>query len=551
MKTLNRILIPLFCITLLVTGCKEDFLERPSLSDVSAENFYQTPEELRLATAALYAGSPWGEWTYACYFPIGDVLSGNMVLGYNGDAVQFNNFAVTEANGGLTSNWKSMYKVVAHCNTTINNINAKAPASIPEATKNAAIAEARFIRAFAYYNLAMLWKDVPIIEDNTILISSPLVRRNNVDDVYQFIVNDLTFAAQYLPAVDKGRVTTWSAQGMLAKVYLTWAGLKSPGTGDRDPALLDLARQYAGNVCNNKSLKLLGFEDDGTIDLSGYPNLFKVQYNDNVESLFSLQWHPSPQGWLGGNMLQLYSSGGDKISASGVAGWFGISPTYDMFLQYAENDVIRRKATFMLKGDEYPELDAAGGGFTYAGDAGLKKHIIGTRLDNSSPTMTEISSPEHNALLRLADVYLLYAEAIIGNNDSTQNAEAIKYYNKVRKRAGVDTLGLTEEGEQKYLTADMVFKERRIELAAESQFWFDIVRLYYYDNEKAIKFLNDQKADRVPFTYNKDTGVAEKRDPFGEITDASAGTFRFPLPPSEVTANPQLTEPPVPYSFND
>jgi starch-binding outer membrane protein, SusD/RagB family len=546
MKSLSRILLPSLFVMLLIAGCSEDFLDRPSLTDVSADNFYQTPEELRLATAALYAGGPWGEWNYTCYLPVGDVLSGNMVLGYNGDAVQFNTFSVTEANQGLIANWKSMYKVIAHCNTTINAITEKAPTSIPDLNKNAAIAEARFIRGYAYFNLAMLWKDVPIIEDNTVLINAPLVPRNKVDDVYQFIVNDLTFAAEHLPVADKGRVTTWSAQGLLAKVYLTWAGLKSPGAGLRDQALLDLAKLYAGNVCQSSGLELLGLKGDKIDPAHTYADLFKTQYNDNAESLFALQWHPNSSSWLTGNMLQIYSTIG-AIAPKEEAGWFGISPTYDMYLQYSAKDTIRRKATFMLRGDKYPELNAAGGGFTYAGDAGLKKHVVGTELDNNSPLMTRTSSPEHNALLRLADVYLLYAEAILGNSDSTADGEAIKYFNLVRKRAGVDELGTTDEGEPEYLTAEMLFKERRIELAAESQFWFDLIRLYYYDNQKAIDFLNNQKPNRVPFSY--DNGVAEPGDPFGEITDASAGTFRFPLPPSEVTANPKLSEAPVPYSF--
>jgi starch-binding outer membrane protein, SusD/RagB family len=536
MKSSIRILIPLLFVVLLIAGCSEDFLDRPSLTEISAGNFYKTPDELRLATAALYAGGQWGEWVYTCYLPVGDVLSGNMVLGYNDDAVQFNTFAITESNQGLIANWKSMYKVIAQCNVTIKGIQENAPSSIPDMLKNAALAEAKFIRAYAYFNLAILWRDVPIIEDNTTLIKSPLVYRNQVNDVYQFIVNDLTFAAEHLPLTDKGRVTTWSAQGLLAKVYLTWAALKSPSAGQRDQALLDLAKQYAGNVCNNSGLQLY----------TNYADLFKTQHNDNPESLFALQWHASSSSWLSGNMLQLYSTI-PQISATGeAAGWFGISPTYDMFLQYSEQDIIRRKATFMLKGDEYPELNAAGGGFTYAGDAALKKHIVGTRVDNSEPLMTLISSPEHNSLLRLADVYLLYAEAIMGNNDSTINSEAVKYFNLVRKRAGVDELSDT-----KYLTAEMLFKERRIELAAENHFWSDLVRLYYSDNDKAIDFLNTQKTKRVPFTYDKNSGVATPAAPVGTLTDASDGTFRFSLPPSEVTANPNLSEPPVPYTFQN
>jgi hypothetical protein len=195
----------------------------------------------------------------------------------------------------------------------------------------------------------------------------------------------------------------------------------------------------------------------------------------------------------------------------------------------------------MLNGDYYAELNAAGGGYTYRGDAGLKKHIVGTRADNSSPTMTLTSSPEHNSLLRLADVYLLYAEAILGNNTTTKDADAIKYFNLVRKRAGLAELDpATDE-----LHADSLFKERRIELAAESHFWFDVVRLSYYDRQEAINMLNNQQ--RVPFDYSE--GVATPGDPYGQITPANEGTFRFPLPASEVTANPKLSEEPVPYSF--
>jgi len=97
------------------------------------------------------------------------------------------------------------------------------------------------------------------------------------------------------------------------------------------------------------------------------------------------------------------------------------------------------------------------------------------------------------------------------------------------------------------LKADSLFKERRIELAAESHFWFDLLRLYYYDPAKAKEFLKKQQ--RVPFTYV--AGVATPDSPVGEMTDPSDGTFRFPLPASEVTANPKLAEPPVPYSFKD
>jgi starch-binding outer membrane protein, SusD/RagB family len=526
MKSIIKTFIIALIAAVLFQGCSKSFLDRPPLSQISADNFYQTSGDLRLATAALYSGSPWGEWNYTCYLPVGEVLSGNMVVGYWGDAVQLITFSVTGLNGIMTSQWKSMYKVIAHCNTTIKAINEKAPASIPIKDKNAAIAEARFIRAYAYYNLAIHWGAVPIIEDNTALIGSPLVNRNNIEDVYKLATIDLNFAAQNLPAADtKGRLTTWSAQGMLAKVYLTMAGLNQSG-GIRNQALLDSAAKYAGNVCKNSGLTLL----------PNYADLFKTQFNDNQESLFALQWVPGVS-WLEGNMLQIYSPGGTEISANGQAGWFGIQPSIDMFNLYTAKDTVRRKATFMLRNDYYPELNAAGGGFTFKGDAGLKKHIIGTNKDNNAPTMDLVSSTEHNSLLRLADIYLIYAEALLGNNASTSNTDALLYFNKVRTRAGVDPLAV--------ITIDDIIKERRIELAAESQYWTDLVRLSYYNPVKAINMLNSEQ--RVSFTYNN--GVTTPNNPFGIITPATIASFTFPIPSSEITANRLLAEPPVPYTF--
>jgi len=520
---LNKIIV-LLLITIAMTGCSKSFLDRPPLSQISADNFYQTSDDLRLATAALYAGTPWADWNYNCYLPVGDVLSGNMAVNFWGDAVQLNTFTVTGLNGIMIANWKGMYKVIAHCNVTINAIIQKAPASIPDVDKNAAIAEARFIRGFAYYNLAVLWGAVPVIEDNSKLILSPLVNRIKTEDVYKFAINDLTFAAGHLPTTDAaGRVTTWSAQGMLSKVYLTASGLNQSG-GTRNQAYLDSARKYAGNVCKNSGLALV----------ANYADIFKTQFNDNPESLFALQWAPGG-GWLEGNMLQIYSPGGTEISANGSAGWFAIAPTVDMYNLYATRDSIRRKATFMIKGDYYPELNAAGGGYKFGGDAGLKKHVIGTNKDNNAPTMNLTSSTEHNALLRLADVYLIYAESILGNSSVTADGDALLYFNKVRERAGMDPAPMID--------IDSLIIERRIELAAEGQYWIDLVRLSYYNAAKAISKLNGES--RVTFSISD--GVVTPKDPFGAVTPATIQSFTFPIPSSEVTANPKLLEDPVSY----
>jgi hypothetical protein len=524
MRSINNIIIILLFAAALA-GCKKSFLERPSSSQISSNNFYKTTADLRLATASLYGGSEWWQWHNQALLTIGDVLSGNAYFGYWGDLVQLYTRTITGQNTIVTSGWTGLYNVIAQCNTAISGIRQQASSSISDVDKNAAIAEARFIRAVAYYHLAVLWGDVPIVEDNTKLIKEPLVNRNIVSDVYKFIANDLTFAAQNLPNTDvAGRVTTWSAQGMLGKVYLTEAGLGQSG-GVRNQALLDSAKKYAGNVCKNSGLLLL----------PSYYNLFRSQYNDNPESLFALQW-TAGVGYGNGNTFLTFSPSND-INPLKTGAWTPLAPTYDLYKNYTSQDSIRRIATIMRNGDYYPELNAAGGGYTATGVV-MKKHIIGNEKDNNAPTMDIWSSVEHNAILRLADVYLVYAEAILGNNTSTTDADAMLFFNKVRARAGVDPAPM--------LDIDTLLRERRIEFAFEGQYWLDLVRLSYYNPQKAVGTINNQQ--RVTVSYDPATRIAKADSSNAPtIVPATISAFTLQIPSSELTADPKLAQPPVPY----
>ncbi|MBB6127163.1 RagB/SusD family nutrient uptake outer membrane protein [Mucilaginibacter lappiensis] len=528
MKSINKIITILLCVAA-IAGCKKSFLDRPSNSQISANTFYKTTSELRLATASLYAGSEWFQWNTQGYIPLGDVLAGSASFPYNGDLIQLFTRTITAQNGLVTNGWVGLYNVIAQCNTVIIAIQQQASSSISATDKNAAIAEAKFIRAVAYYHLAVYWGAVPIVEDNSKLIKDPLLPRNIVSDVYKFVTKDLTYAVQYLPKTDeKGRVTTWSAQGMLGKVYLTMAGLGK--SGSRDQALLDSAKKYAGNVCKNSGLNLF----------PSYYDLFKVQNNDSPESLFALQW-AGGVGYGIGNALQQYFAPDNIVTPQQQGGWEGIAPSYDLYRMYSAKDTVRRKATIVLTGDFYPELNQAGGGYT-AKNTGLKKHIVGTEKDNNLPTMDSWSSPEHNAILRLADVYLVYAEAILGNDGTTSNGDALKYFNAVRARAGVDIVTA--------ITPALLRTERRVELAFEGQYWIDLVRYSYYDPTNAVKFLNDQDAThgRISFTYDPKTKIAKRDTIAPPVTlPATIASFTLPIPSSELTTDPKLAQPPVPY----
>lgn len=520
---LIKITIFSLLLFIMVSGCKKSFLDRPPLTGITTDNFYKSTSDLRLATAALYA-QPWWNWNQFPLLGVGDVMSGNMLQPYNADLVQFTTFSITSNNVNLTNAWQAFYDIGAHCNANIKAINTKLPDSVSLKGKNGALGELRFIRATSYFYLVQLWGAVPIIEDNEKLAANPLVARNTMEDVYKFIINDLRFAATHLPNRDqKGRVTTWSAQGLLSKVYLNRAGLGQSMT--RNQSDLDSAAYFAGNVCNTSGLKLL----------DNYYNLFRTQYNDNEESLFAFQWAPGV-GYGNGNTIQAQFAPDGRL-VTGGGGWGGsIGPTIDLANLYVKKDSVRRRATFMLTGDVYPELNAANGGYTATG-VNVKKHIVGTAADNNSPTMDLWSSVEHNTVLRLADVYLIYAEALLGNSATSSNAEALKYFNAVRKRAGVDEVAS--------LTPELIRTERRIELAFEGQYWFDLVRLSYYNPQAAIDAINNQT--RQQFTYDPGTGVKTEEDNALIITPATIATFTLPIPEADQSANPKLLESPVPY----
>ncbi|WP_343521952.1 RagB/SusD family nutrient uptake outer membrane protein [Pedobacter sp.] len=530
MKSFNKTIITILLFAVAIAGCKKSFLDRPSNSQISSNNFYKSTSDLRLATASLYAGAQWSRWNRSGMMPFGDVLAGTGSFAYSQDLVQLFTRTITAQNTYVSEAWISLYNVIGQCNTVINAIKEQADASIPQADKNAAIAEAKFIRAMAYYYLAIYYGAVPIIEDNRKLIDNPLLNRNIMSDVYKFATNDLTYAAQYLPKTDqKGRLTTWSAQGMLGKVYLTMAGVGKSG-GMRSQSLLDSAKKYAGNVCKNSGLTLF----------PSYYELFKAQNNDSPESLFALQW-TAGVGYATGNDLQTWYAPTGEVLPQKTGGWQSLAPTYDLYRMYSPKDTVRRKATIMLNGDFYPELNQAAGGYKATG-TGMKKHIIGNEKDNNAPTMGSWSSIEHNSLLRLADVYLVYAEAILGNNTSTSDADALLYFNKVRTRAGVDPVTS--------INPTMLRVERRVELAYEGQYWIDLVRFSYYDPTSAVKWLNDQDAThgRIGFTYDPVTKIATRdTTALPSTLPATISSFTLPIPASEMTSSPKLAEPPVPY----
>ncbi|MDD3194446.1 MAG: RagB/SusD family nutrient uptake outer membrane protein [Paludibacter sp.] len=538
MKTYTKIFSTLLLAgSIGLTSC-ESFLEVSPNDRITLDNFFQSENDLKVATAGLY-NKVWFDFNDKFYYGLGDGRSNNLYAPYSDYIYPFTDLTETSLTGPLVSAWQSLYNVVGQANNTINNIKARS-SNVTEDQKNAAIAEARFMRGTAYWYLASLWGNVILIEDNLPLVNNPIVNTNPRQDVFEFAMRDLEFAAKNLPesASQAGRVTKWSAYGMLSRVYLSASGLSdNPNSGARNTTYLDLAAKAALKVIEESGLELL----------PNYEDLFKVQFNNNPESLFALLWVPNGDyGVI--NTQQAYFANGSEITGDDAAWGYFTLASFEMMSEYEREDSIRRKATFMANGDHYPEINKSAGGFTFdkATDrCNVKKGVVGSTKDTDGKS-SRMNSALNTYMLRLAEVYLIYAEAILGNNASTTDATALLYFNKVRERAKVPA--------KNSITYEDIRKERRIELAMEGQYWYDLVRRAYYKQQEVLNYIELQdRAHNGMYTFDKVAFTLEKAEDTSTrpVNQATADRLLLPYPESEMVQNPKLKQSPVAYEFTE
>ncbi|HVY74461.1 MAG TPA: RagB/SusD family nutrient uptake outer membrane protein, partial [Puia sp.] len=364
---------------------------------------------------------------------------------------------------------------------------------------------------------------------------------NTIESVWQFIIMDLHYAVDNLPVAAKqqGRLTKYSAEGMLAKMYLTRSGLNQ-AEGSRTQSDLDSAKYYAGDVIKNSSYSLM--PDYNMLFTSADNN----SSNNNSESLFALQWMPTSSPWGINNSFQAYLAFDPKITQTGD-GWGaaqgGSADLVKYYIAHPE-DSIRRKATLMFNGDFYPELDQKDGGtnVTTTSISNIKKYIVGSPADNGGQGGF-MAAYINTYMLRLAEVYLIYAEAIMGNSSSTSDPEALKYFNAVRERAGLSDMSS--------ITFDDIFQEKRVETALEGGAWYEIMRLYYFNPTKAIAYTAAQDKGNYTITYNDGsnprTWTVVYTSAYYPLTPQSV---YLPFPESEMIAAPDLAKDPVPFDFS-
>jgi hypothetical protein len=540
----------------LLSGCSDEFLNRPPQDTLVDINFYKTNDQVLASTAPLYS-AVWKDYVDKASYNLGDFRAGTAIRAWGDrDNVLFNTSEVSTANSEA---YRAFYIVVGQSNMALQNITKYAGPDVTEDIMNHALAEARFMRATAYSLLVSNYGPVPIIENNVAMLADSSLTRNTVESVWEFITRDYQFAAENLKPtpVQPGRLTKWSAEGMLARTYLTRAGVESAG-GVRKQEYLDKAKEYAERVITMSGKSLL----------PKYEDLFKFPYDNNNESLFEQQWVFTTDYGYANTMVSQITYSNDIANGDGWGGDISASlwilGLYDGLLETGFTVDQRLKATFMLPGFHYPEITqtvrddqgkegeqelvfpapGATSDFNYAN---VKKYVVGKAKDVDGQAGTQ-RYPNNTYMLRLAEMYLIYAEAALGNGASTADGKALEYFNKIHTRAGLPAF----EGP---LTWDDIFEERMKEFAFEGLAWYDLVRLHYYNPQKAYSIINGQdrglfvvKPDRMPnptkWTFTPTSWFADRR------ANANSGNFLLPIPASEASQAPNLRKPPVPYNFD-
>lgn len=441
--------IALLSTAIFTTSCKKSFLDVDPQGQQPAQDFWKTEADATKAVNAIYANLRTWENVAFPALAIEAMGSDESDKGSTPtDAAFFNlydAFTVTPTEGSLLSFWTGQYRNITLCNQVINNIPG---ITMTETLKARYIAEAKFVRALSYFRLVRAYGDVPLRLD---LPSDPekyIIPRAPKAEVYAFIEKDLTDAAAILPvsygAADLGRATKGAALGINAKVAMyqkKWA------------EVLALTNQV---ISSGYSL----FPD--------FEKGFRTNNENNVESVFEIQAELLPGNPDASNSQYSQVQG---VAGMTGGGWGFNSPSAVLAAAFETGDP-RRDATIIFKGETTPQGDQIPDLPRIPNDRYNQKSYVPFSMFVSG---FNEGSQQNIRILRFADVLLMNAEAANELNNTTL---ALTSLNKVRVRARGTLTGILPDVTVTDQTALRlaIYKERQVELAMESDRYFDVIR---------------------------------------------------------------------------
>ncbi|WP_176956000.1 RagB/SusD family nutrient uptake outer membrane protein [Catalinimonas alkaloidigena] len=358
--------------------------------------------------------------------------------------------------------WQDSYEIINAANVVLGRGES---IEMDATLKARMFAEARFLRGLTYFHLVRLYGDVPIPQSFTQGLDGLEIPRKPVDDVYEYLIADLHYAAENLPvrstyaANDVWRASQGAAQAMLGKVYLYRGSM----TGNR--ADFEESKKYSGMVIASSEYAL---EED-------FKNLWfwwNTSAKNGVESIFEIQ-----MAHIKNESNTLHIDGGINVVDENLGSYMyhRYGPSFTAYNSYSDQDA-RKEGTFLTEvalsnGNTIRWVEADKG--TYPGSEGWNSACPGNLkyFDRTSESAT-IKEPAANIyVMRYAEVLLNYAEAENELNGPT--ADAYEKLNQVRTRAQLDDL---ESGLSQEEFAAWVYQERGWEFIGEGQLYYDGIR---------------------------------------------------------------------------
>ena len=514
MNNLSRNLTVIAGLALLLAACSKDRLVVDPVNEFLSSNYYQTEDQVASALIGVYDPIGWsmayGQWISPTM--MGEIRSDNANAGgdpSNNDQPgwqELDDFTNTNSNVVIHPIYRKSYIGISRANALLDLTEIESEA-VTEYK-----AQAQWLRAYYHFELFRHFGPIPVV-NQSLTPDDMNLERSTLSEVMQQIVTDCEAALPHLPLVapsgQEGRVTQGAAYALMGKAYLYWADLK----GDH-PVLFASAADAFQSVVDLGAYQL---QDD-------MQSLFVFDNRNTTESVFEIQHNPlwsSDWSWMegvdGNGMIQLCGVRGLCADHPDYeAGWGFMSVTEGLWDHFLEDDTYRRDVAILSEAELAQDLADAGAScdpiidmtqnnpVDYTGYWQEKypnlKAFAGTNVNGGNEHLTKA---QNTHVFRYADVLLMLAEAL--HRGSGDDGTAQMYIDIVRERAagpgdntGNFRTAATVMAEEGWSLLDLIWYERRAELACEGDRWFDLVRsgraqgsLFTGDGDKEANFSNE------------------------------------------------------------
>ena len=451
-------------------SCNKDVLEKTNPNGVTVDNYYKNGAELTSGVTSVYSMLKANNLVAREWFFLHDLRSDDMAAGGGQLETPRNQLLLGTHDSGnsvMGTVWLAYYRLIHRANSVVDNSTEVADIAATE--KARLLAEARFLRAYAYYELVSMWGGVPLYKNYVLTVDGSLPRSTDAE-VYTYIIAELKEIQEQLPATynaaNQGRATKGAAQMLLARVFMQ--------QGDYANAKTELLKVYDSN--------LYALVDN-------YNDNFLEETEFNRESIFEVNFYPSGgvYNWDGDGNGATAGTETVRTQEYSAIGWRNVIPSNGLLSDFekttkgdAKTDP-RYEDSFYFTGEKYNNgastlTDGQQNGSSSVVDGVTKK--VSWQKYSLMYKMNEsfLTGGINQRIMRFAETILSLAEV---ENELGNIAQAVKYLNMTRARKSV-SMPAYPTAKYPVTTKDQVFAaimhERRVELSGEQIRNRDIVR---------------------------------------------------------------------------